>query len=477
MINPLRVRNLNNVEYTEGTVVYQMCRDLRAHDNDALLFAKELADKHKAPLIVTYVIYNYTWLGATKRFYDWVFESLQETERILRAHNIPLMVVFQNENIFKHVLQEKIPESIGAVVVEQIPLRFMDKWKERFLKHNTHHHASLYEVDSHNVVPVWLLSDKQEFAARTIRTKMHNKVSSFLDEYDKLSKHKHNDALMEDVPQVNWDEVRSKLVCREDVYLPARTTPGEKGAHDILNHFLANKLDEYDVSRNDIAIDGQSNLSPYIAHGNLSKRRVILSLLKHNNIEIKDAFDSVKNGSNGEMDSVASFIEECVIRSELAENFCYYNKNYDKVSGFPRWALEAHKKASTDKRAYIYTLEEFEQAKTHDELWNAAQLQMVLTGKMHGYLRMYWAKKILEWTKSADDALRIAITLNDTYELDGRDPNGYVGCAWSIGGLHDRPWFPRPIFGTIRYMAYSGVEKRGDVKKYIATWANELTKK
>jgi deoxyribodipyrimidine photo-lyase len=275
---------------------------------------------------------------------------------------------------------------------------------------------------------------------------------------------------------INWHDVRKKIVCREDIALPAHVLGGETPAHNTLRHFLANKLEHYDTTRNDIAGDGQSNLSAFIAHGNISRRRIVLSLLTHTKQSITDAFDSVKNGSNGEMGSVAAFIEECVVRAELSENFCYYNKNYDMTSGFPTWAKEAHKKARTDKREYTYTLKQFEEAKTHDDLWNAAQLQLVHTGKMHGYLRMYWAKKILEWTTSVDEALHIAITLNDLYELDGRDPNGYVGCAWSIGGLHDRPWFPRPIFGTIRYMAYSGVEKRGDVKKYIATWLNILTK-
>jgi deoxyribodipyrimidine photo-lyase len=246
--------------------------------------------------------------------------------------------------------------------------------------------------------------------------------------------------------------------------------PGTEAGMKLVKEFFVTKLTHYDNSRNDINIDGQSNLSPYIAHGNISRRRVILELLKHTKVDITDAFDSVQNGSNGKMGSIAAFIEECVVRAEISENFCFYNDHYDTFDGFPAWAKESLTKASTDEREYTYTYKEFRDAKTHDDIWNAAQKQMVTTGKMHGYLRMYWAKKILEWTKTPQEAMKIAVKLNDIYELDGRDSNGYVGCAWSIGGLHDRPWFGRPIFGAVRYMAESGVKKRGDTKAYIEKW-------
>ena len=156
-----------------------------------------------------------------------------------------------------------------------------------------------------------------------------------------------------------------------------------------------------------------------------------------------------------------------IVRRELADNFTFYNKNYANTDGFPEWAKKSYKDHIEDKRAYNYSLKVLEQGKTHDDVWNAAQYQMVNHGKMHGYLRMYWAKKILEWTEDPETAMKYAIYLNDKYELDGRDPNGYVGIAWSIGGVHDRAWFTRPIFGKIRYMIYSGLEKKFDIKEYI----------
>lgn len=467
-VNILRVKKLNVPEYNGGTVIYQMCRDIRAKDNDALLFAQELAKKHGSKLIVNYVIWNYMWEGATRRFYDWVLPSLEEVEKELRKHSIPLTITFQEERLFKQISLKSIPSHIGAVVIDELPLHFMKKWKELFLEN--HKETPLYEVDAHNCIPVWELSPKQEFAARTIRNKVHTKLPSFLEDYTKLETHNENKELLETIPLINWGEIKTKIICNEEVAGTGDFTPGSLGAHDVLKNFLSTKLQNYDESRNAINDDGQSNLSPYISHGNISRRRIVLELLKVSSTSIEDSFDPIKNGSNGTLGSVAAFLEESVVRAELCENFCHHNPNYDTVEGFASWAKETLNKARGDTREYIYTLEVFEKAKTHDDLWNAAQRQMVETGKMHGYMRMYWAKKILEWTASPEDAMKISVYLNDTYELDGRDPGGYVGCAWSIGGVHDRPWFGRPVFGAIRFMAQSGVEKRGNVKEYISKW-------
>ena len=159
-------------------------------------------------------------------------------------------------------------------------------------------------------------------------------------------------------------------------------------------------------------------------------------------------------------DSQKVFLEELIIRKELSDNFCFYNSKYDSFEGFPDWAKKTLNDHRTDTREYIYTLEEFEKAQTHDKLWNDSQMQMIKTGKMHGYMRMYWAKKILEWSDTPENAIQTAIFLNDKYELDGRDPNGYTGIAWSIGGVHDRPWFNRSIFGMVRYMGSKAIEKK-----------------
>jgi deoxyribodipyrimidine photo-lyase len=227
--------------------------------------------------------------------------------------------------------------------------------------------------------------------------------------------------------------------------------PGEKAAAAILDHFLAKKLSAYESKRNDPTEDGVSNFSPYLHFGQISAQRVALEVQK------KRVKKESKDG----------FLEELIVRRELSDNFCFYNPDYDRFTGFPEWAQKTLNEHRGDKREYLYSLEQFEAGKTHDDLWNAAQMEMVHRGKMHGYLRMYWAKKILEWTASPEEALEVAILLNDKYELDGRDANGYVGIAWSVGGVHDRAWNERPIFGKVRYMSYGGCKRKFKVKTYI----------
>ncbi len=232
--------------------------------------------------------------------------------------------------------------------------------------------------------------------------------------------------------------------------------PGSTGGFKALQQFLEHKLRSYDRFRNDPTIDGTSNLSPYLHFGQIAPQRVALEVGKLSGLYT---------------DAVSSFLEELIVRRELADNFCLYNEEYDSMKAFPRWARETLEKHLDDKRTHIYELCDLENAQTHDELWNAAQLQMVKTGKMHGYMRMYWAKKILEWTETPQRALEYSIYLNDKYELDGRDPNGYAGIAWAIGGVHDRPWIERDVFGKIRYMSYEGCKKKFDVKEYVSKYS------
>jgi len=162
-----------------------------------------------------------------------------------------------------------------------------------------------------------------------------------------------------------------------------------------------------------------------------------------------------------------ALFEEMVVRKELADNYCLHNDNYKSIIGAPTWAqatLESNKSTSRD---FIYNLSEWEDYKTHDIIWNASQMELRKTGKIHGYMRMYWAKKILEWSVSPEEAISTAIYLNDKYSIDGGDPNGYVGILWSIAGLHDRPWFERPVFGKIRYMNAAGLRRKYQVDEYI----------
>lgn len=226
----------------------------------------------------------------------------------------------------------------------------------------------------------------------------------------------------------------------------------EQAAREHLEKFLSLNLKSYADARNDPNLEGQSNISPYLHYGQISAQRVVLEALKHRAKHSK---------------SYDAFVEELVVRRELAENYCLYNAHYDSFEGFPDWAKASLTQHAKDKRDFLYTLDQFEKAKTHDKLWNAAQIEMVKNGKMHGFMRMYWAKKILEWSSSPQEAMKIAIHLNDKYEMDGRDPNGYVGCAWSIGGVHDQGWKERNVFGKVRFMNYDGCKRKFNVDAYI----------
>jgi deoxyribodipyrimidine photo-lyase len=172
-------------------------------------------------------------------------------------------------------------------------------------------------------------------------------------------------------------------------------------------------------------------------------------------------------------ENIDAFIEELFVRRELAENFCFRNEHYDTFEGIPAWAKSTLADHAGDRRDYLYTAEEFESARTHDPIWNAAQTGLVRRGTIHGYMRMYWAKKILEWSPNPAVAFDVAVMLNDRYALDGRDPNGYTGIAWSIGGLHDRPWFERPVYGKIRYMNASGCSRKFDVGRYLRSMTGD----
>jgi deoxyribodipyrimidine photo-lyase len=255
----------------------------------------------------------------------------------------------------------------------------------------------------------------------------------------------------EKVQLTDWSRVRQQLTVDADVKPVNWLKPGEKAARDVLDQFIERGLTRYADGRNDPTQAAQSNLSPYLHFGQISAQRVVQEVVKH----------ARPNDARG------AFIEELVVRRELSDNFCFYTPAYDSVEAFPHWAKKSLDDHRADERTHLYSRSQFEHARTHDPLWNAAQMEMVLTGKMHGYMRMYWAKKILEWTSSPEQAMRVAIYLNDRYELDGRDPNGYTGIAWSIGGVHDRAWGERPIFGKIRYMSYDGCKRKFDIRRYI----------
>lgn len=446
MFDISRVTHLNESKVKKGPVVYWMSRDMRLTNNWALLFALNEANTLKQPLWIIFSLAP-KFGEANLRHYHFLFEGLKEVEQMAMENGVGFRVLMGEPSKEISSFVDDIKASL--LVSDFDPLRVKRNWKDETSKLISIPHI---EVDAHNIVPCRFASQKAEFGAYTIRPKINRLLTKYLTDFPLLPKV--NERVKS--TQTNWKNAMEWLNPDTEVKPMNWITPGEKGAKNALDDFLKNRLTGYNVNRNNPLLDGQSNLSPYLHFGHISAQRVAIEVIR---------------SSAPEADKSA-FLEELIVRRELSDNFCFYNPNYDNPQGFHPWAIETLTKHAADEREYTYSQCQLEHGNTHDKLWNAAQKQMVKTGKMHGYMRMYWAKKILEWSSTPALAMINAIYLNDKYSLDGRDPNGYAGIAWSIGGVHDRAWSERPVFGKIRYMNYNGCKRKFDVDGYIDMHVN-----
>jgi len=435
-------------EFPPGPVVYWMSRDQRALDNWALLAAQELAQQQGGFLAVVFCLQP-TFGQATLRQFSFMLDGLQELERTLDSHRIPFFLLMGKP---EEVLLEFLKKSNASTLITDFsPLKLSQKWKQAVAEKLQ---IPFLEIDAHNIIPCWLASDKEEYAARTFHPKVHRLLDTYLHEFPTLQKMTKKFPVE---PKNDWNKALSFLEVDESVTPVSWLKSGEQDAEKVLEQFIKERLPQYDTQRNDPNAHGQSELSPYLHFGQISAQRVAL--------EVQQAKAAATDKE--------AFLEELIVRRELSDNFCFYNPYYDSVQGAKNWAQKSLTEHEHDPREHRYSLNELEQAQTHDPLWNAAQTEMNKRGKMHGYLRMYWAKKILEWSPNAETAYKHAIYLNDKYFLDGRDPNGYVGVLWSIAGVHDRAWFEHEIFGKIRYMNFNGAKRKFDVDAYVA-WAESL---
>ncbi|MDD1756922.1 MAG: deoxyribodipyrimidine photo-lyase [Methanomassiliicoccales archaeon] len=427
-------------------VCYWMSREQRCEDNQALTFASEIADRLGLPVLVFFALAP-KFIGAARRHYDFMLDGLTEVERELTGKGMGFrLLVGEPEKTVPDLISEVNP---AALVTDFDPLRAKQAWKERAIREID---VTVYEVDAHNIVPCRFASNKREWGAATLRRKINALFPSYLRRPPPIKMPK---ATWKEAQPVDWKKARSSVQAEDLGDLITWIEPGGKAAKKRLKAFLTHGLSGYPERRNDPTREGQSDLSPYLHFGQISALRVAWEVTR----------------SEAPETSKKAFLEELVVRRELSDNFCLHVPDYDSVSGFPEWSKVTLDQHRYDERDYIYTAREFEEARTHDRLWNAAQREMVSRGKMHGYMRMYWAKKILEWSETPEEAMRTAIMLNDRYELDGRDPNGYTGIAWSIGGVHDRAWPSRKVFGKVRFMSYGGAKSKFDVESYIERWS------
>jgi deoxyribodipyrimidine photo-lyase len=424
-------------------VVYWMQRAQRALDNPALDVAVNVANELKNPVVAFFAPVPF-YPHANLRHYTFLAEGIPDIARGLAQRGVGL--VFRPYPAH-HLL--KFCEEIEAAIVigDENPLRETEEWRERVTQQIR---VPFWTVEADVIVPSRLLR-KEHYAARTIRPRINELLPKFLV------------PLTNPVAQKPWEAppgLRSESVQKDFVaeWNLDRSVSGSKywqggtgKALNFLEDFTGYKLADYPVRRNRPQVDGTSRLSPYLHFGHIGPHTVALA------VQQSDAPAQAKQ----------AFLEQLIVRRELAVNFVRFNAHYDSLNCVEPWANRSFAEHAGDERKIVYSDEQIENAETHDPLFNAAHKQAALTGWMHNYLRMYWAKKILEWSSSIAVAYRRAVCLNDRYELDGRDPNGYAGIAWAIVGKHDRPWFDRPIFGQVRYMSYASTSRKFDSKRYI----------
>lgn len=418
-------------------VIYWCSRAIRLHENPALEVAYHTALNNKCTLEVHFFALK-EFPYANARNMHFLLSGLLELSAKLKELNIPLIVSQDLPLDFFN----KHRESIHSIITEQASLRYVRLLHESVKTFSKENNISFQRVNTASVVPIEIASNKLEYAARTFRPKILSKYKDFIQESEPISKMNQSYDLFFD--EKAFDELYN-VYAHLDPQPVDWLKAGEDAALKQLALFIKDGLNRYHL-RNEITADATSKLSAYLHFGMLSPRKMVRCVL-------------ASHSKNTDL-----FIEEAMVRRELAENYCYFEENYDNLKGAWNWAKKTLEKHEEDAREFQYTIDELKNSKTHDSLWNRCQDDVREKGYLHGYLRMYWAKQVLLWSENAQQAIEKLIFLNDTYFLDGRDANGYTGIMWSIAGVHDRPWFDKDIIGLIRPMSAKGTLKKSKLK-------------
>ena len=421
-------------------VVYWMRRAQRAEDNPAFEIAIAAGNSLEKPVLVLFSLVSVS--NANLRHYTFMTKAFAEIEEQLRRKNVRFILRREPDDSVAGFCSEA---RAALLITDENPLRGPERRLRRVVERLR---IPVWSVDADVVVPTKLIPGKQ-YAARIIRPKLLRLRDEFLVEPQSA------------LARVSWRGKLPSFACDEGSLNGLTINSSVQGVRSIrggwshanraLRDFVRNRLRDYPQKRNHPEENGTSHLSPYLHFGQISPVRIALEVLK------ADAPSAAKE----------AFLDQLITWRELSINFVRHNETYDSIECAEPWSARTLAKHSKDKRPVLFNERQIENAETYDPLWNAAQIQMVEHGWMHNYMRMYWGKKILEWTRSPAEAFQIAVRLNDKYEIDGRDPNGYAGIAWAIAGKLDRPWFERPIFGQIRYTSAASTGKKFDSKKYI----------
>jgi deoxyribodipyrimidine photo-lyase len=442
VIQTERLKTLNDKGIRRGDyVLYWMQASQRSECNHALEYAAHRADELKLPLVAFFGL-TPDYPGANQRHYAFLLEGLADARAHLAAKGIQLVV------------QASSPERGAVEMAQRAALAVVDRgytrvqrtWRARAAEAMD---CSLVQVETDAVVPVETASAKEEWSAATFRPKMRARLEDYLKPLRERKPRRDSLGLaFASLDLSDIDAVLAGLPIERSVPRTRFFLGGQTEARSRCRRFLKDKLDHFGELRNIPTLDAQSHLSPYLQFGQISP--------------LLAARLAIEAGGPG----VEAFLEELLVRRELSLNFVHFNPCYDAWEGVPAWARATLADHASDSRPALYSPRELEEARTKDPYWNAAQDEMRITGKMHGYMRMYWGKKILEWSRSPEIAFRTAAALNDKYELDGRGPNGFAGVAWCFG-KHDRPWPSRPVFGAVRSMNDTGLRRKFDADQYV----------
>ena len=445
MIDESRISNLNDQPIRDGKyVLYWMQASQRTRYNHALEHGIAQANKLKLPLLVGFGLMD-DYPEANERHYAFMLQGLADVHEGLERRGI------------KFVVRHGSPPEIAIGLAKDAALVVCDRGYQRHQKRWRDTVADragcrVVQVESDVVVPVEQASNKAEFAARTIRPKINRLRDAFLKELrpGKLAESSRALPVKGDFDVMNPDATLAHLKIDRSIKAVHHFTGGEHQAQKMLTNFVNEKLPGYGEGRREPAANATSNLSPYLHFGQISPVDIALQVRQ------SDAPDADKE----------AFLEELIIRRELAVNFVHFTPNYDQYEALPTWSRKTLEQHQPDRRYHLYSRADLEHGRTHDEYWNAAQREMIATGFMQNSMRMYWGKKLLEWKNTPEEAFADLLYLNNKYFLCGRDPASYANVGW-IFGLHDRPWQKRAMFGTVRYMNDSGLRRKFDMDAYL----------
>lgn len=478
-----RIRAVNDLSPVSGQdhVLYWMIATRRLEDNFALQRAAWWAAELGLPILILEALRcDYRW--ASERLHAFVIDGMADNAADALVAGVTYLPYVEPSAGAGRGLLQALSARAAVVVTDDYPTFFLPGMVARAARTLE---RRLEAVDSNGLVPM-RATDKVHATAYGFRRYLQKVLPAHLD--DLPLRHPAAALPRRDAPvgaevRARWPPADIEALRRSGGLGPlpidhgvaaSHIRGGSRAAQRRLAAFLDTGLSRYASDRNHPDLDGSSGLSPYLHFGHLSVHRVFDALMSREGWTRRRVSATASGKREGWWNASAaaeSFLDECITWREVGFNFCALREDHDRYESLPDWARASLDTHASDPREHVYAREQFEAAATHDAVWNAAQRQIVREGRMHNYMRMLWGKKILEWSASPQDALATMIDLNNTYGLDGRDPNSYSGIFWVLG-RYDRPWAPRrPIFGIVRYMSSASAIRKLKLKRYLETYS------